>query len=331
MDRGEHSRLALLSGIVAGLAVLLVADSRSIRTASGSTDEVSVRQSNKPAVEYQSLLNMRYYDADGGFLVDDLQMVFPPAGNEKLTFVIRRRTGEEVARVPLRSERLRTFEAFRVLRPAGVPGVVRVGESGDFVMAVNLGDQAITTLPFSLKEEKSSDAYNPKKTFVREGPWREMAYFSAPLDKPDAPIKFNWWVSLRELPKGVSRPLCTIHLLQGGQEIAATRSPVVPSYVDWQFFKNELVQSKGPAVQWLTLASLSRKDGELTIVIKVNGQPVKSYSGRIRAGHPELLARNQMDVEPHTDFISSRLIDVSRDGGCEYCMLDLFWVKARER
>ena len=291
---------------------------------------IGLGQSNLPAVEYQSLMNLRYYEADGGFLVDDLQMVFPPLDNQKLTFIITRNTGEEIARVPLRVERLRTFEAFRALRPNGVPGVVRIGQPGDFVMKIKAGDQAITTMPFSLKEEKSSDPYNPKKTFVREGPWREMAYFSSPIDKPDTPIKFNWWISLRELPAGVKRPLCTIHVIIGGQEIAATRSPVVPSYVDWQFFKTELVQSKGPNVQWLTLASLTKRDGDLSIVIKVNGQPVKSYRAQVKGGQPVRLARNQMGFEPHVDFISTRLIDVSRDGGCEYCMLDLFWVRQNE-
>ena len=92
---------------------------------------IAVAQSNKPAIEYQSLLNMRYYEADGGFLMDDLQLVFPPQVNQRLSFVITRKTGEEVGRVPLRIECLRTFEAFRVLRPNGVPGVVRIGQSGD--------------------------------------------------------------------------------------------------------------------------------------------------------------------------------------------------------
>ena len=43
-------------------------------------------QQYKPTIEYQSLLNMRYYENNGGFLVEDLQLVFPPAniGNAKL-------------------------------------------------------------------------------------------------------------------------------------------------------------------------------------------------------------------------------------------------------
>jgi len=61
---------------------------------------IEVAQSNAPAVEYQSLLNRRYYEPDGGFLVDDLQMVFPPQGNQKLTFWL-------TSRLPLISRMLR--------------------------------------------------------------------------------------------------------------------------------------------------------------------------------------------------------------------------------
>src|ERR1051326_8592908 len=101
--------------IALGLSILLSIISFTAKpTAAG--------QSSMPAVEYQSLLNMRYYEADGGFLVDDLQLVFPPPGNPKLTFVITSKAGGEVARVPLRTERLRGHEAFRLLHPDGVPG-----------------------------------------------------------------------------------------------------------------------------------------------------------------------------------------------------------------
>jgi hypothetical protein len=122
--------------------VWLAGDGLSTDTADAESTEARVAQSNAPAIEYQSLLNLRYYEPDGGFMVDDLQMVFPPPGNQKLTFVINRKSGEEVARVPLRIEKLRTFDAFRVLRPDGVPGVVRIGQSGDFAMSVKLGAQA---------------------------------------------------------------------------------------------------------------------------------------------------------------------------------------------
>jgi hypothetical protein len=47
-------------------------------------------QTYQPAIEYQSLMNMRYYQADGGFLIEDLQLVFPPAriGMQSWSFLI---------------------------------------------------------------------------------------------------------------------------------------------------------------------------------------------------------------------------------------------------
>ncbi len=35
---------------------------------------------NKAAIEYDSLMNMRFYEETGSFLVEGLEVVFPPAG-----------------------------------------------------------------------------------------------------------------------------------------------------------------------------------------------------------------------------------------------------------
>jgi hypothetical protein len=114
---------------------------------------------------------MRFYEATGGFLVEGLEVVFPPTGNEPATFLITKPSGEAVVNVPLRLERLENFPAFALFRPeAGNPGSVRVAQSGDFVMAVKIGNETITKLPFSLKEQVSSDPFNPGKTFIRDGP-----------------------------------------------------------------------------------------------------------------------------------------------------------------
>src|SRR5688572_30961559 len=66
---------------------------------------------NHTAIEYESLMTMRFYEATGGFLVEGLEVVFPPAGNEPATFMITKPGGEVVASVPLRLERLEEFPA----------------------------------------------------------------------------------------------------------------------------------------------------------------------------------------------------------------------------
>ena len=69
---------------------------------------------NKAAIEYDSLMNMRFYEETGGFLVEGLEVVFPAAGASPATFVITKPNGEVVASVPLRPEPLEKFPAFSV-------------------------------------------------------------------------------------------------------------------------------------------------------------------------------------------------------------------------
>src|SRR5256885_9414802 len=86
---------------------------------------VAVGQTYKPAIEYQSLMNIRYYENNGGFLVEDLQLVFPPANIGNAKFVITDQAGGVVDTLPLRYERMES-PAFGRFRPAsGNPGNVR--------------------------------------------------------------------------------------------------------------------------------------------------------------------------------------------------------------
>lgn len=293
------------------------------------TTSAALAQTQRPAIEYESLLTMRFYEANGGFLVEGLEVVFPPAGNEPATFVITKPGGEVVTNVPLRLEKLENFPAFAIFRPAaGNPGNVRLGQSGDFVMAVKIGNETITKLPFSLKEQVNSDPFNPGKTFVREGAWRDLAFLSNITDDPNAQLEFNWWMSTRELPPGMKQPKVTVHVLANGKEIAASRGPVVPDTVDWYFYeRHQLYMPTVPKNRWLTLADVVKLNGEIALVVKANGQPVKTYKTRVQGGQLQRLDENRLDFEPHTSFISPRYVDTTDRSRSTYTMRDMFWVK----
>lgn len=287
-------------------------------------------QNYKPAVEYQSLMNLRFYEADGGFLVEHLEIVFPPQGMKKAAFVITKASGEEVARVPLRFEAIEKFPAFGLLEPDGVPGVVRIKQSGDFVMSVLLDGQTITSLPFSLKEQKSGDPFQPGSKFLREGPQKGLAHISSLTDEPSAPVYVNWWMSTRELPAaGAERARVTAHVLVNGQEIAASRSPMILTQEDWQFFQfHQLSMPTLPQNKWLTLADMTKKDGVLSLVIKADGKPLKTYKTRVAGGQIQRLPENSLDREPRASFISPRYVNVYERTGPQYRMLDMFWMKS---
>jgi hypothetical protein len=283
----------------------------------------------KPAAELQSLLNMRFYEGNGGFLVEDVQIVFPLAGNQGGTLSISKAGGGEVLSLPLRMERFGNFPAFANLVPDGDPGNIRIGQSGDFVMTIKVGGEVITTMSFSLKEERGNDPYNPQTRFVRDGLWKDLAYISVPMDDSSNNISFSWWISLRELPAGMSNPRVNVHLMQGAKEIGITRSPIVPSYIDWQFFSKELVTPGGIAPgnpHYLTMADL-KKDGEYSIILKANGQPIKSYRFQIKGGQIQRPEQSRIDYEPHGNFISPRFIDTSAGSSSRYHMRDMYWLK----
>ncbi len=285
-------------------------------------------QSYKPAIEYQSLLNIRYYENNGGFLVEDLQLVFPPAnvGNAKL--VITDQSGGIVDTLPLRYERME-FPAFGRFRPeSGNPGNVRVGRSGNFTMSVIMDGQTITSMPFTLKEETSTDPFRPGHSFVRSGPFPDYAYFSVVPDDPAGEVHFNFWMSLREIAGGAKDAKITLHLMANGHEIAASRGPVILSSSDWQFFDHrQLSVPTLPRNHWLTLADLTKLNGEIAVVVKANGAPIKTYKTTVSGGQVQHSSRSALDFEPHAQFISPRFIDVSSGTNSRYKMYIMYWMK----
>ena len=293
------------------------------------TTNAVLAQNYRPAIEHESLLSMRFYEATGGFLVEGLEVVFPPAGNEPATFEITKPSGEVVASVPLRLERIEGFPAFAVFRPAiGNPGNVKVAQTGDFVMSVKIGNVAITKVPFSLKEEVSADPFKPGKSYVREGPWRDLAFAATITDDPNAFLQFNWWMSTRELPAGMTRPKVTVHVLHNGKEIAASRGPVVPDTLDWYFYeRHELYMPTLPKNKWLTLADLTKLNGEIAFVVKANGQPVKTYKTQVSGGQLRGLEQSRLGYEPHASFISPRYVDLADRSRSSFTMRDMFWLK----
>src|SRR5256714_4418149 len=285
-------------------------------------------QSYKPAIEYQSLMNLRYYENNGGFLVEDLQLVFPPASIGNAKFVVADQSGQVVDSVPLRYERME-FPAFGRFRAAsGNPGNLRVGRSGSFLMSVTVDGQTISSMPFTLREENSADPFNPGKRFVRDGPFGELAYFSVVPDDPNGEVTFSWWMSLREIPGAAKNARVTIHLLVNGKEMAASTGPVIPSLTDWEFTQHkQLSVPTLPRNHWLTLADLTKANGEIALVVKANGQPIKTYKTTVSGGQIQRLPRNALSVEPHAEFISPRFIDVSARKNSRYKMYVMYWLK----
>jgi hypothetical protein len=82
-----------------------------------------------------------------------------------------------------------------------------------------------------------------------------------------------------------------------------------------------------PRNHWLTLADLTKLTGEIAVVVKANGQPVKTYKTSVSGGQIQPLTRNALTFEPHAEFISPRYIDVSAGTNSRYKMYVMYWMK----
>jgi len=283
-------------------------------------------QTYKPAVDYSSLMNLRFYEGNGGFYVDHLQLIFPPQSPQPYYFVIMTESGKVLQSVPLRIEKWQQFPMFDGLRIKGSP-VVQVGKPGKYNLAVTMGKTPLTILPFSMQVSKNNDPFNPQQTFVRDGLWSALAYLSRKTDRPDAPLFFNWWTNLREYGLSGGNAKCTVELMIGNTTFAEVVSDVVVSSVNWQFFSRRLRTPKNKGKKNLTLAMLTAKDGDYRLRVTANGKTVKSYKLGVQNGQVQPLPFNNLNYEPHANFISPRIIDTSDGSGSSYKMLDAFWVQ----
>jgi hypothetical protein len=126
-------------------------------------------------------------------------------------------------------------------------------------------------------------------------------------------------------------PKVTIHLMANGKEIAASRGPVVPDTLDWYFYeRKEMIVATQPQQKWLSVGDLTKLNGEIAVVVKANGQPIKTYKTQVRNGEIQRLERNRLGYQPHTDFISPRYVDMTDRSRSDFTMRDMYWMKKSE-
>ena len=281
-------------------------------------------QARMPTAAMDSLLNMRFYEASGGFMIEGIEVAFAPADSDGWTIAIVDKDGNELSSQPLRLEPMQEFPAFAMLRAQG-PGMIKSPGEGHFVMQVRQGDEVVTALPFALKQQRSGDEFNEKSTWLREGAWSELGYLAVRDGEPDSHVTFNWWDSTRSVSPGAARASVTVHLMQGGKEVAVSNPAVILSSPNWMFFSRELALTQGG--QYLTKAGLEKMDGAFTIEVRDAGKGIRSFAVRIKDGAIQQLDRAKMTYSAHQEILLPRTVDTSSGSNSSYHLLDVSWVK----
>ena len=288
---------------------------------------LSNAQNYPPAVDYSSLMNMRFYEQSGGFMIETLPIIFPPNDDAKMEFEIIDANGKTLFTSNLRLQKLDNFKTFGILTANG-PGIVHLKQTGGFIINIKTDGKVITHFPFSMTTESSSDPYNPSTLYLREGPWKSLAYFSFDPDNSDELIKFNWWTNLREIPNSKKAKI-TVSVMKGNSEIALSESPKIVSYKNWQAFNSILIFPDKKNTKHFTINELTKGDGVYSVILKADDKPFKSFSFTVSKGKIDEIAQNDLNYSPHKDFIARGILDVSSGSNSSYKVLQACWIKAR--
>ena len=283
-------------------------------------------QNYPPAVDYSSLMNMRFYEQSGGFMIETLPIIFPPNDDSKMEFEIVNTNGKTLFTSNLRLQKLDNFKTFGILTANG-PGIVHLKQTGDFIINIKADGKVITRFPFTMTTETSSDPYNPSTLYLRDGAWENLAYFSFDPENSDEAIKFNWWANLREIPNSEGAKI-TVHVMKGNSEIAHSVSPKVVSYKNWQAFNSMLVFPDTKITKHFTIDELTKEDGVYSVILKADDKSFKSFSFTVSNSKINEIAQNDLDYSPHEDFIAPRILDVSSGSNSSYKVLQACWIKA---
>lgn len=293
----------------------------------------TVAQPARPAVEYRSLLNVDFAEVDGELLIGDLHVVFPPSGYEQAVLTVTDGAGKEVAHLPLRLDSYLSFPVFGRFVPENNPTAIKLAKAGDYVLTVKIAGDAITRFPITIGAEPTDNPYDPPKRFWREGPWRDFGYLSLPTSSSGGNVRFNWWMSLRELPigltNGMTNAAVTIHLLENFKEVAASREQLKVDQLDWQFMSAELarVKTRKAGTEHLTMRDLVERDRVYLLIVKANGTPIKSFTLETRGGRLLRVEQCRIGFEPHAEFIAPRFIESRGESGQPSSVTDAYWVR----
>ena len=286
-------------------------------------------QEQPPAAEYSHLLNLRFDELSGKLTVGQLVLVAPPQPEQTAELVLATADGRPLSTVPLQLRRWQAFPGFAGLTPRGEAVVEHPGRDGDYVLSVRVGGKEVTALPYSLAETLSGDSYSSQvNVFVREGPWRSLAYLAAAPAAPGEALDFHWWASEREMPGGWGNTRAVVRVLRDGAEVAVGAAVTVVSAADWQPLRTRLVRPESAGGGGFTLADLTAADGEYTIAVEARKTVLKKFTATVAGGTLARLDRCRPEALPSPAFISPRLVDTSAGGESGYRLVDAYWLTA---
>lgn len=265
-----------------------------------------------PASDYASLLEVRFFSETGGFYIDgsDATALFVRDGATG-KYVLRNADGIALAEVPITGTESTRAPVIQRLDMRGAFPNERIAPLADGIYWLNLemGGDVLGSVPFEVAEHGSDDPFDPKPTYLRDGPWRTLGYLDQSM-RDGNNAHFTAYIA----PSNVASEdeLIAIGVYKGGRQVACS-SPSRPDFNnrDWTALRVRLYSgsdcSRADTRGTLRFETLSDGPYQIRVTGERSGT-FRTFTLETEDGAPKPHPRSALDYEPRHDYLTPRRV-----------------------
>ena len=252
-----------------------------------------VAQANyRPTVQLTDLMGLRFFHTSGLFQFDGAQITFPKP-DASYTLVLRQAgaSGATIYSTGLRLESVSGFPVFGWLAPLERGSdKFKLTAGGAYELAIRMGSQDLTVVPFQAEAIPSGDAFNPGTSFRLNGPWDQVAYLYAKDGDPNARLHAVGWVGDREFGATREDRWVTVQVSRGGA--AFCKSEVFVDAPHWSRYRFDLAKANNAQC---TLADITKADGDYVLEFRNKVKLLRSFGFKVVGNKIQRIPRNTVE------------------------------------
>lgn len=290
----------------------------------------AMAQGYAPAIDYTSLLNMKFFE-NGNVRLDDANLVFAPPGGVEAQVEILKADGTSVAKQEYFPEYAFAAKAFGRLRIKG-PSDVQLSQSGNYLLQFHVAGKPSTRFPFSMKALPNKDPFDTAQKFQFAGPWRSLAYiWERPFKNTTIP-DIVFWVGGADLPAGKTRDMTVAKLYQNGKLVGYSKKVqgniAAGGYLEstHTFFAPHDARQAHAAPPISRSQFMVNGNHVIRIERQSDGALLRTFPFTVQSGQIKQLPRTVLGYSPIQNFIPPR---VPVKGSSTYEFKPAVWLETK--
>ncbi len=268
-------------------------------------------QTYAPAIDYTSLLNMRFHD-NGVLRFDDINLAFAPADTVDASVEVVNAEGKVMGQLDYYPEYSFAAKSFGRIRVKGNPEV-QTSAPGNYFIQFKVSGKPSTRFPFNVRVLGSGDPFDTAKKYQFDGPWRSMAYLWMRPYKTTSLPDVVFWTGSADLKAGTTKDQTRAKLFRSGQMIA--HSKTAQGHIAAGHYRQSTHAFFAPheARRSHEAPPLTREqllvDGKYNIHIErqSDGALLRNFVFTVAGGQVQQLPRSVLGYQPHENFIVPRV------------------------